>query len=176
MVDPFIGEIKMFAGNFAPYGWAFCDGQILQIVQNTALFSILGTTYGGDGIKTFALPNLKGRIPINFGQGPGLSGYALGQAVGSEDASLASNQMPAHSHSAAIKGANAGTTNLPENNLLGKITRMNTYNTPDAPLVNMAEGSVSLSNSGGSQPHSNMQPYITLNFIIALQGLYPVRG
>jgi microcystin-dependent protein len=176
MSDPFIGEIKMFAGNFAPFGWAFCDGQIMQIAQNAALYSILGTTYGGDGRTTFALPNLKGRIPLHFGQGPGLTNHALGEAVGSENISLASNQMPAHSHTATVKGANAGTTNLPANNLFGKIARSNIYNTPDATLVNMAEGSLSLANSGGSLPHSNMQPYLTLSFIIAIYGIYPIRS
>jgi len=175
MSDPFIGEIKLFAGNFAPYGWAFCDGQIMQIAQNTALFSILGTTYGGDGRTTFALPNLKGRIPLHFGQGPELTNHALGEAFGSETITLGANQMPAHSHSATVKAANAGTTNQPQNNLFGKIARSNIYNTPDAALANMAEGSVALVNSGGSQPHTNMQPYLTLSYIIAIYGIYPTR-
>jgi microcystin-dependent protein len=147
----------------------------MQIAQNTALYSILGTTYGGDGKTTFALPNLKGRIPLHFGQGPGLTSHALGDAIGSENVSLDTNHMPAHSHSAIVKAANAGTTNQPQNNLFGKIARSNIYNTPDAALVNMAEGSVALANSGGSQPHFNMQPYLTLSFIIAVMGIYPVR-
>jgi microcystin-dependent protein len=176
MSDPFIGEIRLFAGNFAPHGWAFCDGQIMQIASNTALYSILGTTYGGDGKTTFALPNLKGRIPIHFGQGPGLTKHELGDVVGSEMVSLSLNQMPAHNHTATVKAANAGTTNQPQNNLYGKIARSNIYNTPDASLANMAEGSVSLTSSGGSQPHSNMQPYLTLSFIIAIYGLYPIRS
>jgi microcystin-dependent protein len=176
MSDPFLGEIKLFAGNFAPYGWAFCDGQIMQIAQNSALFSILGTTYGGDGKTTFALPNLKGRIPLHFGQGPGITNHKLGEAFGSETATLAANQMPAHIHSATVKAANAGSTNQPENNLFGKIPRSNIYNTPDASLVNMAEGSVTLANSGNSLTHYNMQPYLTLNFIIALMGVYPARS
>ena len=175
MSDPFIGEIKLFAGNYAPYGWAFCDGQIMQIAQNTALYTILGTTYGGDGKTTFALPNLKGRIPLHFGQGTALTNHVLGEAFGSETVTLATNQMPAHSHSAIVKAANAGTTNQPQNNLFGKIARSNIYNTPDATLANMAEGSVALANSGGSLPHSNMQPYLTLSFIIAVMGIYPIR-
>ncbi len=175
MSDPFIGEIRLFAGNFAPLDWAFCDGQIMQIAQNTALYSILGTTYGGDGKTTFALPNLMGRIPLSFGQGPGLTKHELGETFGSETITLSANQMSAHSHSATVKAANAGTTNQPQNNLFGKIARSNIYNTPDAALANMAEGSLSLSNSGGSQPHSNMQPYLTLSFIICVYGLYPVR-
>jgi microcystin-dependent protein len=176
MSDPFLGEIRLFAGNYAPYGWAFCDGQIMQIVQNSALYSILGTTYGGDGKTTFALPNLKGRIPLHFGRGDGLTNHELGEAFGSETVTLTANQMPEHSHSAAIKAANAGTTNLPQNNLFGKIARSNIYSTPDASLANMAEGSVALANSGGSQPHSNMQPYLTMSYIIAIYGIYPIRG
>jgi microcystin-dependent protein len=176
MSDPFIGEIKLFAGNFAPHGWAFCDGQIMQISSNSALFSILGTKYGGDGKTTFALPNLKGRIPLHFGQGPGLTNHALGEVVGSENVSLVLNQMPTHNHTATIKAANAGTTNQPQDNLFGKIARSNIYNTPNASLTNMAEGSVSLSNSGGSTSHSNMQPYLTLSFIIAIYGIYPIRS
>jgi microcystin-dependent protein len=175
MSDPFIGEIKLFAGDFAPYGWAFCDGQIMKIAQNTALFSILGATYGGDGKNTFALPDLRGRIPLDFGLGPELTNHALGDVVGSENVTLSANQMPSHNHSATVKAANAGTTNQPQNNLFGKIARSNIYNTPDANMANMAEGSVALGNSGGSQPHSNMQPYLTLNFIIAVYGIYPVR-
>lgn len=175
MSDPFLGEIKLFAGNYAPYGWAFCDGQIMQIAQNTALYSILGARYGGDGKTTFALPNLKARIPLHFGKGPGLTTYALGETFGSEKVALSINQMPAHSHSAIVRAANAGTTNQPENNLFGKIARSNIYSTPDATLTNMAEGSAALENSGASQLHTNMQPYLTLSFIIALMGLYPIR-
>ena len=177
MSDPFLGEIRIFAGNFAPYGWAFCHGQILPIVQNTALFSILGNTYGGDGRTTFALPNLQGRIPLHFGQGPGLSSRSLGEQVGTESVSLTQNQMPSHIHAgSALNAANAGTNNQPENNLLGKIVRTNLYSTPDAALQNMAEGSLTLQASGSGQPHSNMQPYLTLNFIIALSGIYPPRS
>ena len=176
MSDPFLGEIRIFAGNFAPLGWAFCNGQLLPISQNAALYSILGPTYGGDGRSTFALPNLQGRIPISFGQGPGLSLHTLGESLGSEAVSLTEGQMPSHSHASSIKGANRGTTNQPENNLFGKILRTNMYSTPDAPLISMAEGSLSLQSSGGSEAHSNMQPYLTLNFIIALQGIYPPRS
>lgn len=176
MTDPFIGEIRIFAGNFAPYGWALCNGQLLPISQNTALYSIIGKTYGGDGKTNFALPNLQGRIPLHFGQGPGLSNRNLGEPIGSETVSLSGNQMPAHSHSATIKAANAGSINQPENNLFGKILRTNMYSTPDAALTNMAEGSLSLQNAGGSLAHNNMQPYLTLNFIIALTGVYPPRS
>ena len=176
MTEPFLGEIRIFAGNFAPEGWAFCNGQILSISQNSALYSIIGITYGGDGRSTFALPNLQGRIPVNFGQGAGLSNRSLGLSYGSETVTLAANQMPSHGHSATIKGANAGTTNQPQDNLFGKVPRTNMYSTPDAALSNMAEGSISLQNAGGSLPHNNMQPYLTLNFIIAIIGLYPIRS
>lgn len=176
MTEPFLGEIRIFAGNFAPEGWAFCNGQILSISQNSALYSIIGTTYGGDGRSTFALPNLQGRIPVNFGQGAGLSNRSLGLSYGSETVTLAANQMPSHGHSATIKGANAGTTNQPQDNLFGKVPRTNMYSTPDAALSNMAEGSISLQNAGGSLAHNNMQPYLTLNFIIATSGIYPIRS
>lgn len=176
MSDPFIGEIRIFAGNFAPEGWALCNGQLLQISQNTALFSIIGTTYGGDGRSTFALPNLQGRIPVSFGQGAGLSNLVLGQSYGSEAVTLTANQMPSHGHSATIKGANAGTTNQPQDSLFGKVPRTNMYSTPDATPTNMTEGSISLQNAGGSLAHNNMQPYLTLNFIIAINGIYPSRS
>lgn len=176
MSDPFIGEIRIFAGNFAPYGWAFCNGQLLSISQNTALFAVIGTTYGGDGKTNFALPNLQGRIPVQFGQGPGLSNRDLGASFGEETATLAANQMPAHGHSATIKGASTGATNQPQDNLFGKIARTNMYSSPDAALTNMAEGSISLQNAGGSLAHNNMQPYTTLNFVIAIYGIFPARS
>jgi microcystin-dependent protein len=176
MSDPFIGEIRLFTGNFAPFGWAFCNGQMLSISQNTALFAVIGTIYGGDGKTNFALPDLQGRIPMQFGQGPGLSNRDLGASFGAETATLTANQMPAHSHSATIKGANTGTTNQPQDNLFGKILRSNMYSTPDAALSNMAEGSIPLQNAGGSLAHNNMQPYLTMNFIIAIIGLFPVRS
>ena len=176
MSDPFIGEIRIFAGNFAPYGWALCNGQILSISQNTALFAVIGTTYGGDGKTNFALPNLQGRIPVKFGQGPSLSNRDLGASFGAETAALTANQMPSHSHSATISGANTGTTNQPQDNLFGKIPRTNMYSTPDAALSNMAEGTISLQDAGGSLAHNNMQPYLTLNFIIAISGIFPVRS
>ena len=176
MSDPFIGEIRIFAGNFAPNGWALCNGQLLQISQNTALYAVIGTTYGGDGKTNFALPNLQGQIPVQFGEGSGLSNRNLGASFGEETATLTANQMPAHSHSATIKGASTGTTNQPQDNLFGKIPRTNMYSAPDAALTNMAEGSISLQSAGGSLAHNNMQPYTTLNFIIAIHGLFPVRS
>lgn len=171
MSEPFIGEIRLFAGNFAPQGWAFCDGQLLSISGNDALFSLIGTIYGGDGQTTFALPDLRGRIPIHAGQGPGLGNYSLGQRSGVETVTLTTNQAPPHSHQLRASGDTAGQRN-PQNNLLGKSTNIDLYtgDTPDVGLAPAAIGS-----AGGSQAHSNMMPYLGINFIIALFGIYPSR-
>jgi len=168
--DPFIGEIQWFAGNFAPRGWAFCDGQLLPINQNQALFSILGTTYGGDGRTTFALPDLRSRAPLHRGQGPGLSNRNLGSKGGTETVTLSVAQMPAHTHTAKAKNA-TGTENVPNDRSLANIRRG--YST-DAADVAMDESTVG--SAGGGQPVNNMQPYLGLNCIIALQGLYPSRN
>lgn len=172
-MDPFIGEIILFAGNFAPRGWAFCDGQLLPITQYNALFSILGTTYGGDGRTTFALPDLRGRTPIHAGKGPGLSERRLGSKGGQETVTLTANQIPAHNHSINVD-ANIGNTNVPINNILantGAFDNEYSVGTPNAQLSTHAVG-----NTGGGQAHNNMQPFTTINYIIALQGVFPSRS
>lgn len=169
-MDPFLGEIKMVGFNFAPVGWALCDGQLLSIAQNTALFSLLGTTYGGDGVRTFALPDLRGRVPVHQGQGPGLSPYNTGQAAGSETVTLTTNQMPTHTHQANASSSGA-TQPTPQGNVWAA-SRTDLYNaTPNAAMSTQAIGT-----AGGSQPHPNIQPYLCVNFIIALQGVYPSRS
>jgi len=189
MAYPFIGQIQLFAGNFAPRGWSFCEGQLLPISQNTALFSILGTIYGGDGRTTFALPDLRGRAPISPGSGPGLSTRPLGQRSGSPTNTLNATQLPAHTHivtGTTTKVSNAdGTTNNPDGKVLavGKtvVDRSTSYNATiygDAANANMAANDVAVTvgNTGGSQPINNMQPYLAVNYIIALQGLFPSRS
>lgn len=172
MSEPFVAEIRIFAGNFAPRGWAFCNGQLLPVSQNTALFSLIGTTYGGDGRSTTALPNLKGRAPMHPGRGPGLTSRRLGQRGGSEMVTLTEAQMPNHTHTATASSEPAS-TNVPANNYLARTTGRgsNLYKTSGT-QVSMA----SAGNAGGSQAHNNMQPFIVMNFIIALVGLYPSRG
>ncbi len=180
--EPYIGVIAIFAGNFAPRGWAFCQGQYLSIAQNTALFSILGTTYGGDGQVTFALPDLRGRIAIGTGQGPGLSSYTLGQAAGSESVSLLSSQLPAHTHALtlALNVKNfAGNSRTPVGNVLANEAggAIAPYSSAAADMT-MASGAVSgtAAAAGSSQPTPIIQPYLTINYIIALEGLYPSRN
>lgn len=171
MSQPFLAEIRIFTGNFAPRGWAFCQGQILSIAQNTALFSLLGTTYGGNGQTTFALPNLAGRVPVGTGTGPGLSTKTLGEAAGAETVTLLATQMPAHTHQ--LRGSSgAPTTNSPSNALLPTATSR-VYNTGSAD-TGMNAAAVAI--QGGSQPHENMQPYLAVNYIIATQGIYPSRN
>ena len=167
MSDQFIGQIQSFGFNFAPKGWMFCNGQLMSIAQNTALFSLLGTTYGGDGISTFALPNLQGRVPLGFGTGPGLSTYELGEVVGSETVTLTSNQMPAHSHALSGSTAGAGSGDPTNNALSGEIWS----NSPPNAVSNPA----SIRSAGGNQPHSNMQPTLAINWCIATEGIYPSR-
>lgn len=174
MSEPFVGEVRMFAGNFAPRGWAFCDGQLLAVSQNDGLFSLLGTIYGGDGRTTFGLPDLRGRIPIHAGQGPGLSERRLGAKSGAETETLTVNQLPSHTHTLDAV-SQIGTEASPQANLLAKTTAGNPYFTPagSAPVVNMASASVT--GTGGSRSHTNEMPYLCVHFIIALFGIYPSR-
>ena len=172
--DCFLGEMRMFAGNFAPRGWALAAGQILPISQNTALFSILGTTYGGNGQTTFALPDLRGRFPIGTGQGPGLTDRQLGEQGGQETVTLTSSEMPIHDH--PLVGTNTAATHArPLGRTLAKFTPVTTFGyadaTPDAP---MSTGSIGV--SGGGQPHANMPPFLGLTFIICLEGTFPSRN
>lgn len=176
MADPFIAEIRMFGCNFAPRGWAFCDGQLLPISQNTALFSLLGTTYGGDGRSTFALPNLQGRAAIFSGQGPGLSQRSIGETGGAQTVTLQITEMPLHSHT--VNGKTVGGAANPANMVWGTSNAAkaaaNFYAPVAASPVNMNPNA--LANSGGNQPHNNLMPYNTVYFNIALQGVYPSRN
>ena len=172
MADPFVAEIRIFPFNFAPRGWAFCNGQILPISQNTALFSLLGTTYGGDGKSTFALPNLTGRAPMHPGQGPGLSLHDLGETGGSDTVTLQQTEIPFHTH-AIVNVTDAGGQLGGAGNLWGEAnTRI--YSPNPNPAQTMSPQAFGA--TGGSLPHNNMQPYLTLNFCIALQGVFPPRG
>ena len=170
MADPFVAEIRIFPFNFAPRGWAWCDGQLMPLSQNTALFSLLGTTYGGNGKSNFALPNLQGRAPMHPGQGPGLSLHDLGETGGSETVTLLESEIPSHSHAVSMSLRPADNLN-PAGLALG--TGNAVYTTP-ANLVSMA--SQTLTPAGGDQPHNNLQPYLTFYFCIALQGVFPPRG
>ena len=177
MSEPFLGEIRMFGGNFAPSGWAMCNGQLLSISQNTALFSILGTTFGGNGIQTFGLPDLRGRLPVHWGQGPGLSNYVLGQMSGTENVTLTSNQMPAHTH-----GVNASTNGADQNSPAGAIwaaaldsnQQPVTAYTKTAANTTMAPNAVGL--AGNNLPFGIIQPILCVTFIIALNGIFPSRN
>jgi microcystin-dependent protein len=174
MADPFVAEIRIFPFNFNPRGWAWCDGQLLPISQNTALFSLLGTTYGGDGKSNFALPDLQGRAPMHPGQGPGLSLHDLGETGGSETVTLLESEMPSHPHAMMAAGA-PGNSKTPAGNVLSRATGGNVYLPPaGAPLAAMSDQS--LAPAGGDQPHNNLQPYLTFYFNIALQGVFPPRG
>ena len=174
MADPFVAEIRIFPFNFAPKGWAWCNGQLMPISQNTALLSLLGTTYGGDGKSTFALPDMQGNAPIHAGQGPGLSLYDLGQMGGSETVTLLESEIPAHSHGLIGLGAPANRTN-PAGNTPARTSAGNVYipGSPAPPLAAMSNQA--LSPAGGDQPHNNMMPYLTFYFNIALQGVFPPR-
>lgn len=171
MADPFVAEIRIFPFNFAPKGWAWCDGQLLPLSQNTALFSLLGTTYGGNGKSNFALPDLQSRAPMQPGQGPGLSLHDLGETGGSETVSLLESEIPSHSHS-LVYSDNPGERNNPATNYYS-IPDSGFIYAPAASLTNMS-GSM-LTPAGGDQPHNNMMPYLTFYFCIALQGVFPPR-
>lgn len=173
-MEPFIGQISMFGGNFAPRNWALCNGQLLPISQNQALFSILGTTYGGDGRTTFALPDLRGRIPMHEGSGPGLSTVRLGQRGGAEQVTLTTNELPSHNHTGAIKVSNAAVDDdSPSSN--ASLGASEIYVT-GAPNTYLAAGSVVTNNTGGGRPFPTRNPYLGINFIIALQGTFPPRS
>ena len=183
-MEPFIGQIQTFGFNFAPRGWALCAGQLLPIAQNSALFSLLGTTYGGDGETTFALPDLRGRAPLHFGQGPGLSNRNIGQRAGAENTILNVNQMPSHNHvqgaptSALRASANPANTNDPAGNSLALAPAYNS----DPPATDMNADSIahtapgSTLDTGSGSSHNNMQPYLVINFCIALVGTFPSRN
>ncbi len=171
MSDPFLGEIRLFPYTFAPRGWALCNGQILSIAQNTALFSLIGTIYGGDGRTTFALPDLRGRVAVSSGQGPGLSQYDVGQTGGAESVTLTEAEAPAHTHAMNVNGPSSGSNN-PNNRYLGRVSTGTAYAAttngktlkPDA-----------IAPSGADHPHENRPPHLALNYCIALEGVFPAR-
>ena len=180
-MDPTLSEIRIFAGNFAPLSWAFCNGALLSIAENTALFSLLGTTYGGDGQVTFALPDLRSRVPVGTGQGGGLSYWDLGEVQGSESVTLISSQLPSHNHSATASvtppaktdgvGANAG----PQGGYFS-VSNLDMYSTPHNNVGGATQFTLNVGISGGSQPHNNLMPYLAMNYIIAVEGIYPSRN
>jgi microcystin-dependent protein len=175
MAQPYVGEIRMFAGSFAPAGWMFCDGQTLQIAENDVLFQLIGTTYGGDGEETFDLPNLQSRVPIHQGNGPDGSTYKLAETGGAEAVTLSVQQMPVHTHQ-LLGSANATTTNQPQNNVAATLLvalQQFPYgqSTPILPI-----DSSSVQPQGGSQPHDNMQPFLVISFIISLYGIFPSQN
>jgi len=172
-MDPFLAEIRIFPFNFAPRGWAFCNGQLLSISQNSALFSIIGTFYGGNGTSNFQLPNLQGSVPMDFGSGPGLTPRDLGEASGTPTVNLTSGEMPQHSHSFSADPQAKKEQSTVANNVPAAASGANFYSTA-APNVTMNPQTLPV--AGGSQPHDNMQPYLTLNLCIALNGIFPQRG
>lgn len=184
MADPFVAEIRIFNFNFAPKGWAMCDGQLLPLSQNTALFSLLGTVYGGNGKSNFALPDLQGCVPMHPGQGPGLSQHALGETGGSDTVTLLESEIPSHSHT--LHASDGADTFAPENHYLATLPAKTVLGVAKAEPKLYASNPLtdkqtqlkydSLNLAGGDQPHNNLQPYLTLNFCIALQGVFPPRS
>jgi len=172
MADPFVAEIRIFPFNFAPRGWAFCNGQLMPISQNTALFSLLGTYYGGDGKSTFALPDLQGSAPLHTGQGQGLSEYFLGQVGGSENVTLLQSEIPFHTHGLRANSS-PGNRTAPSGNSIGRASGATPYIATGGGTTTMNVQALGI--AGGSLPHNNMQPYLTLSFCIALQGIFPPR-
>lgn len=180
-MEPFIGQVCLFGFNFAPRGWALCDGQLMSIAQNQALFSLIGTTYGGDGRTTFGLPDLRGRVAIHQGQGPGLSPHTIGEMAGTENVTLLQTQMPMHNH-LLMASSTTATTNNPNGGVMavansaissGEDVTTQTYaSAPNGAAMNPQ----SISAAGGNQPHTNMQPYLTMNYCIALAGIFPSRN
>jgi microcystin-dependent protein len=174
-MDPFVAEIRIFPFNFAPKGWAFCNGQLMSISQNTALFSLLGTTYAGDGKSNFGLPDMQGNAPMHPGQGPGLSLHDLGEMAGTETVTLLESEIPSHSHTAGAQTLPLGSVAVPTGATLGRPASGNLYYDPPGAPVLVAMDPNTLAPAGGNLPHNNMQPYLTLNFNIALQGIFPPR-
>jgi microcystin-dependent protein len=180
-MDPFVAEIRIFPfGQFAPRGWAFCDGQILPLSQNTALFSLLGTNFGGDGIRTFALPNMHGRVPMHTGNGNGLTPRVIGEEDGTETVTLTSGEMPNHNHGVvSVPGNLVASTNKPGGNSFGRAVQGNPYApppaTPNPPTNPTPMAALTIGVTGNNLPHNNMQPYLTLSFCIAMQGVFPPR-
>jgi len=169
MGEPFIGEIRMFGGSFAPAGWMFCSGQLMPISENDALFTLIGTTYGGDGQETFGLPNLQSRVPIHSGTGSDGINYQLGEMVGVENVTLTTQQIPIHTHT-MIATSEIGVLNIPQGNMLAQCAAVKFYSAaaPNTPLLGTA-----ITPAGGSQPHTNIQPYLCISFIISLFGVFP---
>lgn len=172
-MNPYLGMIMLFAGNFQINGWAICNGQLINISQNTALFSILGTTYGGDGRQTFGLPDLRGRVPIHMGQGPGLSNYIQGETGGAESTTLLIGNLPQHNHP-LIATSEAGTTSDPAGAYLGNTGALDREYNTSGTNVQMNAGAIGI--AGSSQPFNNLQPYLVVNYLIALSGIYPSRN
>lgn len=173
MATPFIGEVRMFAGNFPPAGWAFCDGAQYPINEFDALFALIGTTYGGDGQNTFAVPDLRGRVPVHQGNGSGLSPKVIGQSGGTETVTLTAAQMPAHNH--ALRGSTAAATgSAPGGAVLAATGSVNSYSSSAAPTQAMAAGALAV--QGGGQPHENMAPFLAVSYIIALFGIFPSQN
>lgn len=172
MSEPFVGEIRMFAGNFAPRGWAFCDGQLLAVSQNDALFSLLGTIYGGDGRTTFGLPDLRGRLPIHAGTGPGLSSRRLGARGGAEKVTVTTNQLPSHNHNNLVGTGGIANSTSPSGRVTASVPNGVLYreSSPDATMTNDL-----ITNTGGNQSHTNLMPFLCIHFIISLFGIYPSR-
>jgi microcystin-dependent protein len=184
MAEPYVGEIRMFGFNFAPVGWAMCNGQIMSIQQNTALFSLIGTFYGGNGTNTFALPDLRGRVAMHQGQGVGLQQYVIGEQAGAEFVALTTQQLPSHSHlvncdgAATARGGNVfglGTGGSPANNFPGIATSPAHAIYSSGPANNTMNANM-INPSGGGQPHENRQPFLVVTFCIALQGIFPARN
>jgi microcystin-dependent protein len=173
MSDPFLAEVRIFPFPFAPRGWALCNGQVLPISQNTALFSLLGTTYGGNGTSNYGLPNMQGNVPMHPGQGPGLSQYVLGETGGSPTVTLVQSQMPSHPHALMAEAQLQGNKSGPSSTTSYAKTKSGT---PYQAANNAAMAPTAIGFSGSNQPHNNMMPYLTLNFCIALQGIFPPRG
>jgi len=174
MSDPFLGEIRMFGGTFAPRNWALCDGQLLSVSQNDALFSLFGTIYGGDGRTTFGLPELRGRVPIHYGSGPGLTPRNIGTKSGAERVTLTTNELPSHPHPLQASTDIADEAG-PAGNVTAQPSAADLYFAAD-PSPSVALAGNAITNTGGSQQHDNMMPFLCINFIVALAGLYPSRN